>query len=110
MTTKIAAYEMNPAEDTLKYGDELREGMWVLPEDRHMRPGVEASEDAQLRGQRFCKVTRLRDVGDGITFIGEWIDGYQSTFGRPKIHKNYAWIVKKDPIAADDTNYFTRGQ
>jgi hypothetical protein len=99
MNETVAAYRMNPAEDEIRFGDELTEGMWVLPEDISLRPGVEASEDERIRGQRFRRVTRLRrESGYGaapekIVFVGEWVDGYQ------EIHTyavTFGWLVKKD--------------
>ena len=96
MSASRVSYKMNPAEDTILYGDEIAEGMWVLRDSEILRPGSEAAEDDQLRAQRFCKVTRLRSHGDKITFIGEWIDGYQRSQG--PCHVSHAWIVKKSSL------------
>ncbi len=88
-------YEMNPAEDVIMSGDDLKDGMWVLHETSYLRPGSEASEDERLRGQRFCRITRLKRNGGVITFIGEWVDGYQKTF---TVHRDYNWLVKRDSV------------
>ena len=102
--SKTAAYQMNPAEDYLVFGDELKDGMWVMREDWTMRRYD--SEDRQIRANRFCRVTHLRtmDAGHGpcAVFIGEWIDGYQEAF---TVHHRFAWIVKRDPISAPDSMY-----
>lgn len=102
MSTQVTRYLMNPAEDVILFGDELADGMWVLPESPHARASTEAPEDVQLRGQRFCRVTRLRIVhsgiyagGTGTVFVGEWIDGYQEVCSATT---QGAWIVKKDSL------------
>lgn len=101
MSTRIASYDMSPAEDVLLYGDEIAEGMLVLTEASFLRPGSEAGEDGALRGQRFCKVTKLRRHGDIITFIGEYVDGFQKSF---EVAYSWAWIVKRDSVPpADET-------
>lgn len=99
--TETACYVMNPAEDTLIYGDELAEGMWVLPASPTARSNSGSSEDSVLRGERFRRVTRLRRqaAGGGLpelaVFIGEWVDGYLEfhTYGLVN-----GWIVKKDSM------------
>lgn len=100
MSTDVAAYLMNPAEDVILFGDELAEGMWVLPESPWARSGRSGcGEDAALRAERFRKVTRLRrtpaagDCPAQTVFVGEWIDGYQ------EIHSfavSHGWIVKRE--------------
>jgi hypothetical protein len=94
-------YRMNPAEDTLVYGDELAEGMWVLPESPLARLPHGGDEDSRLRAQRFRRVTRLRRrpyqdsmVSEVTVFVGEWVDGYRQEhlYGIGQ-----AWIVKKAP-------------
>jgi hypothetical protein len=105
MTTTVADYRMNPAEDVILFRDDIREGMLVLIEDRAMRRSYSGGEEEQLRKQRFRKVTRLRREplapepgfagGTLLTFIGEWVDGYQ------EIHRynvSHGWLVKKDSI------------
>jgi hypothetical protein len=94
-------YRMNPAEDTLVYGDQLAEGMWVLPSSPTTR-FLGEDEDSRLRAQRFRRVTRLRrepfrfdgEVSEVTVFVGEWVDGYMEehrhAVGTP-------WIVKKAP-------------
>jgi len=98
MNAAVATYLMNPAEDVICFGDELAEGMWVLPESASARRGKGGGEDALIRAERFRKVTRLRRVpAIGATpaqtvFVGEWIDGYQ------EIHSfavSHGWLVKK---------------
>ena len=98
MSAPSKSYLMNPAEDVVLFGDEITEGMWVLFEDRILRPGSEASEDQQMRGQRFCRVTRLRKNAEHLWFVGEWVDGYQEVEG--PVALSYGWIVKKSSLPA----------
>jgi hypothetical protein len=95
----VTAYVMDPALDTVLFGDEITEGMWVLPEDelarkRHPDP----AEDTALRQQRFRRITRLRVqppcglLPAQTVFIGEWIDGYQEMHSFAVTH---GWIVRK---------------
>src|SRR5262249_40378719 len=79
-TARITPYQMNPAEDYLAFGDELEDGMLVLREDISARNRAWPSEDEFLRGQRFCRVPRLRCTGDHIAFIGVYVDGQQKSF------------------------------
>ena len=102
MSTQLARYLMDPAEDVVLYGDDLTEGMWVLREDWSLRNETSPREGERLRGQRFCRVTRLRRDGDLITFIGEWVDGYQEAANRT--HVTYAWIVKKASLPIPGTD------
>ena len=92
--TVINAYIMNPAEDTILYGSDIREGMLVLPESETVRY-MGGSEDQQLRAERFWRVTRLGRRLDMITFIGEQVDGFQR--GWTVLDTN-TWIVKRASI------------
>jgi len=98
MSTDVATYLMNPAEDVIAFGDELAEGMWVLPESPAARPGGRTGEDAAIRAQRFRKITRLRRIPamgatpEQTVFVGEWIDGYQEVHSFAVSH---GWLVKK---------------
>lgn len=100
MSARIASYVMNPAEDVVMFGDDLAEGMWVLREDTSMRHDY-GTEEEQLRGQRFMRVTRLRftpgPASDLAVFIGEWVDGHQEV---QRIAVTFGWIVKKDSLPA----------
>lgn len=105
--TAVSVYRMNPAEDEILYGDELRDGAWVLADDPTLRSPHGKDEDAKIRAQRFHRVNRLRrEAGYGdapakVVFIGEWVDGYQ------EIHRyaaSHGWIVKKDPAPDSDQN------
>lgn len=97
----ITEYVMNPAEDTVLYGDELADGMWVLGDDALMRTPSGDSEDEQIRAQRFRRVTRLRlytqpgsdSAPPQMSFIGEWADGYQQSWEGAITS---AWIVKRE--------------
>lgn len=99
MTETVAAYRMNPAEDEIVFGDELAEGMWVLYEHPDARSSRSAPEEDRLRGERFRRVTRLRrkpPIGgapEQVTFIGEWVDGYQE-FHSSAITNTF--LVKKE--------------
>lgn len=101
MTTQITAYVMNPATDVVIFGDQLAEGMTVLPENNLLRHGD--TEDEQLRAQRFRTVRTLRTEPSAngrpaqIAFIGEWADGYQSAW---KGATTWTWIVKRGSIPA----------
>jgi hypothetical protein len=100
MKTTVDVYRMNPEADTIVFGDELAEGMWVIHECPEARCARNAPEEVQLRGQRFRRVTRLRTESDVsyaggayTVFVGEWVDGYQ------EVHEatiRTAWIVKRD--------------
>lgn len=99
MNETVAAYRMNPAEDRIVLGDELTEGMWVLPEDQRLRTH-DGSEDGQIRAQRFRRII-CRRVGPDyspsappqIMLIGEWIDGHQETWRGAVTN---SWLVKKE--------------
>lgn len=100
MSTDVASYLMNPAEDVVIFGDKLAEDMWVLPENGLLRSLSTGTEEEQLRRQRFRKVTHLRrdpirDGGVIVTFIGEWVDGYQEVC---RYNESHGWIVKKDSL------------
>jgi hypothetical protein len=98
------SYRMNPVEDTLVYGEDLKEGMWVLAESPRQRTPYHGTsvKDSMIRTQRFRQVSRLRrepasavkGATELIHFTGTWIDGYQASHtaspGQP-------WIVKKAP-------------
>ena len=104
MKTTVDVYRMNPEADTIVFGDELAEGMWVIYESPPNRCARNAPEEVQLRGQRFRRVTRLRTepdlayAGGAYTvFVGEWVDGYQ------EVHQatvRTAWIVKRETTDA----------
>jgi hypothetical protein len=98
MNETVSRYVMNPAEDEIRFGDELADGMWVLCADPVFRSPHGHTEDEQMRQQRFRRVTRLRhDPARGslppqVAFVGEWVDGYQ------EVHSysvQYGWLVKK---------------
>lgn len=97
----MSVYQMNPAEDTVLFGDDLQEDMWVLSDSPEIRQPRGDNEDIQLRRQRFRRVTRLRirpAVGDSpaaVVFVGEWVDGYQEVHSYGVMN---GWIVKKDSI------------
>jgi hypothetical protein len=101
--TTTPVYRMNPAEDEIRFGDELAEGMWVLAETPWNRqPGGE-TEDDQVRAQRFRQVTRLQTrpyFSTTVTrFVGEWVDGYA------EVHEHNietAWLVRKDPPGQEE--------
>jgi len=94
-----AAYLMNPATDTIVFGDELAVGMQVLPENRSIRHD-DGSEDSALRAQRFRTIIRIRGITPAtgyapaqVTFLGEWVDGYQEIWAGAVTH---GWIVRKE--------------
>jgi hypothetical protein len=95
----ITAYVMNPETDVVLFGDQLAEGLLVLPESWLQRLG--GTEDEQLRGQRFRTVTALRTEPSAygspaqFSFIGEWVDGYQAQW-RGAI--SWTWIVSRSSI------------
>ena len=102
MSTEVASYLMTPGEDVIVFGADLAEGMWVLPEDEAGRQAVALTEEAQLRCERFRRVTRLRTVLDAgyaggacTVFVGEWVDGYQKVC---RVSVETAWIAKKDSL------------
>jgi hypothetical protein len=105
VSTEVASYLMNPAEDVILFGTDLAEGMWVLPESAAGRMLSGRPEEVRLRAQRFRRVTRLRVMqgdryqgGTGTIFVGEWVDGYQ------EVHEytaENAWLVKRDSLPVD---------
>lgn len=104
MEAEVATYRMNPAEDEIRFGDELEEGMWVLADAAEVRRPHGKSEDDRLRAQRFRRVTRLRrtpgyaGAPDKVAFVAEWVDGYQ------EVHEyavTYGWIIKKTGAERD---------
>jgi hypothetical protein len=106
MNETVAAYRMNPAEDTILFGDELENGMWVICDEPAMRRPYGKDEDGRLRRQRFRRVTRLRrEPGSGsapekVVFVAEWVDGYK------EVHSyavTFGWIVKKAPEDTEAT-------
>jgi len=100
-STTVVAYLMNPAEDVILFGDELTNGMWVLADGCDARPPYGGTKDEQLHSQRFRRVTRLRREGELVTFVGEWLDGYQA------VHQagiSSGWIVKKDSLRAGEAS------
>ncbi len=98
VSTAVTTYVMNPAEDVIVFGDELADEMWVLADDCCCRPPYGGSEDERLHSQRFRRVTKLRREGDLVTFIGEWLDGYQAMH---QASTSSGWIVKKDSLPAN---------
>jgi len=96
--TTEAVYLMNPAEDEIRYGHELADGMLVLAEDPGLRQSHGKDEEGKLRRQRFRKVTRLDRTfsANYVRFIGEWIDGYQEVHTASRLS---SWLVKKDAEA-----------
>lgn len=100
--TTTPLYKMNPAEDMILFGDELKEGMWVPCEEPSVRQPYAGGEDGHLRAQRFRKVTRLRrepaiwENPERTIFVAEWVDGYQEIHDYAVTH---GWIVKKEGAA-----------
>jgi hypothetical protein len=92
MNTTTVKYRMDPAEDEIRFGDELAEDMWVLAEDWLFRSPHGDSEEDKIRAQRFRRVTRIRRSNGIVQFVGEWIDGYQEVHS---YSESYAWLVKK---------------
>lgn len=94
---QVIKYRMNPAEDEIRFGNELADDMWVLLESWAMRTPRGDSEDEKIRQQCFRRVTRLRVEssysGNIITFVGEWVDGYQETHS---FNESWSWLVKKE--------------
>jgi len=98
---QVAQYVMNPAEDEIRFGDELAEGMLILPEDPSARyQGV--NQDDQLRGQRFRRITRIRPGHGGtlsspptVVIVAEWVDGYQEGWSGAV---TCTWLVKKAAV------------
>jgi hypothetical protein len=93
---QIEVYRMNPQTDRIVFSDELTEGMWVLAEWPPIRSPHGSDEDSRIRAQRFRQVTRLRrsPASKTLTFVGEWVDGYQEVH---QYAESYGWLVRKDP-------------
>jgi hypothetical protein len=111
MNETAARYVMNPAEDEIRFSDELAEGMWVLPENARLR-GDDDTEDGKIRGQRFRRIIRIRQataaqsvsdfgvVPAQVAIVTEWIDKYQETWTGAVTS---TWLVKKTPGPGDET-------
>lgn len=104
--TDVAVYRMNPQTDRIVYGDELTEGMWVLPESPTARSrGGRDDEDSLIRAQRFRQVTRLHrspavgETPEMAVFIAVWVDGYSEVHRFGLVN---AWLVRTEPDAAAD--------
>src|SRR6266498_6053874 len=74
----VPVYRMNPAEDEIRFGEEITEGMWVLADSPIFRSPHGGGEDEKIRAQRFRRVTRLRrepassiNPDSLIIFVGE---------------------------------------
>jgi hypothetical protein len=86
----MTSYLMNPATDTLLYGDELKDGMKVLLEWSVLRNHEEGRLD------EFFTITRLGHDGNLIRFIALYDDGYMKS---GTYNRSYAWIVRKPQTA-----------
>jgi hypothetical protein len=105
--TRVAQYKMNPAEDVILFGDEITDGMWVLPEFAPMRHRGTDDEDAAIRAQRFRRVTRLRrfpasgSLPPQIRFVAEWVDGYAEVYSGSIEN---GWIVKRESMPGGEAS------
>jgi hypothetical protein len=91
----MSRYLMNPAEDEIIFGDELREGMVVFPENGGYWDDPHPYE--------FYRVTRLRILGKNdyrvTQFIGVHPDGYARVH---EVSISHAWLVKKSSFPQEE--------
>lgn len=95
-------YEMDPQFEDVIFGADLRDGMVVLLEDHLLRGELDRMDEkyemARVReANRWCTVTRLTRSGPLVRFIGLYGDDTKLV---RSYHADYAWIVKKDSLAA----------
>lgn len=94
------SFSMNPVTDDLIRGDKLEEGMIVLLEDSMFRVPLKKPESElydfevvkRRQGQRWCRVTDLRNHHNLTSFVGLYAD---STKEARTYNENYYWFVKK---------------
>lgn len=91
-------YRMNPAEEDIIPGRDLRNGMTVLIEDQmareHVREGLlreDYTRSRALKANRWCLVTKLQRRGDILSFVGVYDEGEQIS---RQYNDAYHWIVK----------------
>lgn len=92
------AYRLNPETDDLLYGDELRDEMVVLSEEDRFdeQMNYAGAEKFLLKKNRWCAVTKLREEGGAIFFVGLYLDGTKATH---QTEATDGWFVKKSSIA-----------
>ena len=100
-----AWYAANAESEDIVFGDQLRDGMTVLIEDRMARQNVDniRSEYDRARADemnRWCKVTRYQLIKTGdwptVKFVGVYPDGSMRV---RVMAASYGWIVKRGGIA-----------
>lgn len=108
-------YEMNPDEESVLFGQELRPGMVILIESFTMRDNrdvldessdqtkapifredaYEGSVDRFLETNRWCRIVRMDDKAaaryEQIHFIAEYADGTQRA---RRYGQGHTWLVK----------------
>lgn len=97
-------YTANAEFEDIVFGDELREGMFVLLEDDLMRQNLDAMHSSYDTARadtmnRWCEVTQLRTIprpemtSPLIRFVARYADG---TMKVRNYDAGYAWIVKRE--------------
>lgn len=102
-------FKMDPATDTVIWGDEVVEGMVILIEDHMSREDetrIENAEEHELKyirprydqNNRWCRVVSVRVINQNqelLGFLGEYSDGQ---IAARTFNKSYAWIVKIESL------------
>lgn len=91
-------YVMNPADEDLIRGENLRDGMVVLIEDILVRDAPDTLGEKStpyavtrvLAASRWCKVTQLKQ-GSIVSFVGVYGDGTKMSRA---YSDRYFWLVK----------------
>lgn len=96
----------NLIEETILWGDEVKEDMVVLIADplfRENETRISLADEQELsytqprydEQNRWCRVTKLRARGDIIAFVGVYADGTMRT---RTYNVGHAWIVKNESV------------
>lgn len=88
----MGRYEFSPRTDTIMYGEELKDGMFVLPDAIYLRGNDSWGGKDENRWQQFAQITKLIKRNSVITFIAVWDDCFQQ---KTVFHSTHTWIVKK---------------
>lgn len=96
-------YIANSSFETIMYGSDLENGMFVVFGEMILRgdPEQMANEYDKYRAlemNRWCEISQIKKSLEHVWFIGLYSDG--TMMKRGGYAKDYCWIVKKDSITA----------
>lgn len=110
-------YQMDPSEEDVLFGSELRDGMVVLCEndsdrrvlpDDYLEPGVIENlpvgiKKSLLTMSRWCTISKFRTKDDDLyAFIGVYEDGLKCV---QSSNANTGWYVKRYSIPTDEMEF-----